>query len=242
MYRTAWVSLVALTGALGVWASIRTWSVGGAVFIFVFAMVTAACVRLLRTKEGDPPEWRRAARIGGGSAAVALPALGLVACFGVAGLTVVALLAVLSPRALSAAGRWLRLYRHHEAALTGQPRAPGPDAAIAGRAEGTASGSEAAAVAAPSLLEAPWMQRPPQAMDDATLCFAWRTSYVALQKPWSLALRLRIVQRRQEFLDEFERRNSGGFSAWLASGARAAGDPSRYIAHSERRPRHRHQQ
>lgn len=241
MYRTAWVSLVALTGAVGVWASIHTWSVGGTVFIFMFAMVTAGCVRLLRTKEGDPPEWRPAARIGAGSASVALPALGLVACFGVAGLTVVALLAVSSPSVLSAAGRRLRLYRHHEEALTRQPRGPGHDAPIAARAESTASGSEAATVAAPALLEAPWMQRPPQAMDDATLCFAWRTSYVALQKPWSLPLRLRIVQRRQEFLDEFERRNSGGLSAWLASGARAAGDPSRYIGHSER-PRHRRPQ
>ena len=76
----------------------------------------------------------------------------------------------------------------------------------------------------------PWIEQPLDAMNDATLCLAWRTSYVALQRPVPLAIRVRVVDRRQEFLDEFERRNARGFEAWLASGARAAGDPTKYIA------------
>lgn len=73
------------------------------------------------------------------------------------------------------------------------------------------------------------MERPTTSMDDATLCFAWRVSFVALQQPLSLFSRLQIVGRRQELLDELERRNPRGFRAWLASGARAAADPSKYI-------------
>lgn len=40
---------------------------------------------------------------------------------------------------------------------------------------------------------------------------------------------LRVVQQRQLYLDELERRNPAGLAAWLASGARAAGDPTRFI-------------
>jgi len=37
------------------------------------------------------------------------------------------------------------------------------------------------------------------------------------------------VEQRQLYLDEFERRNPTGLAEWLASGARAAGDPTRFI-------------
>jgi hypothetical protein len=40
------------------------------------------------------------------------------------------------------------------------------------------------------------------------------------------------VAVRQRFLDEFERRNSSGLAAWLASGARAAGNPLPYLTES----------
>jgi hypothetical protein len=38
-----------------------------------------------------------------------------------------------------------------------------------------------------------------------------------------------VVAERQEYLDEFERRNPKGFVAWLASGARAPGNPLPYL-------------
>jgi hypothetical protein len=68
-------------------------------------------------------------------------------------------------------------------------------------------------------------------MDDAMLCLAWRVSFAALQRPvLPPSSRLRIVDRRRELLDELERRNPRGFQAWLASGARAAADPTKYIS------------
>jgi hypothetical protein len=39
------------------------------------------------------------------------------------------------------------------------------------------------------------------------------------------------------YLDELERRNPDGLMAWLASGARAAADPSRYVLENPTRRR-----
>lgn len=73
------------------------------------------------------------------------------------------------------------------------------------------------------------MTLPLDLMDDATLCFAWRTSYVALQRSLPPSSTLLVVQRRQDILDDLERRNPGGLAAWLAAGPRAAGDPTKYV-------------
>jgi hypothetical protein len=62
------------------------------------------------------------------------------------------------------------------------------------------------------------------------LCVAWRRSYVQLQRTSDASTRNKIVDVRRCLLDEFERRNRQGFARWLESGARAAGDPSRYLA------------
>jgi hypothetical protein len=40
---------------------------------------------------------------------------------------------------------------------------------------------------------------------------------------------LQIVDERRAYLDEIERRTAHGMAAWLASGPRAAGDPSRFV-------------
>jgi hypothetical protein len=69
-------------------------------------------------------------------------------------------------------------------------------------------------------------------MSDTDLCHAWRASFTALQEASSPSQRIRIVEARQEYLDEFERRNPEGLLAWLASGARAAANPTRYVVES----------
>jgi hypothetical protein len=61
------------------------------------------------------------------------------------------------------------------------------------------------------------------------LCIAWRRSYVQLQRTSDASTRNMIVDVRRGLLDEFERRDRQGFARWLASGARAAGDPRRYL-------------
>jgi hypothetical protein len=67
-------------------------------------------------------------------------------------------------------------------------------------------------------------------LSTAELCLAWRRSYVELQTADGEAARHGVVQRREEYLDELEARNRDGFARWLASGARASGDPQRYLA------------
>jgi hypothetical protein len=66
-------------------------------------------------------------------------------------------------------------------------------------------------------------------LTDEQLCQAWRASYLALQQSLSTDHRIATVAERQKYLDEFERRNPSGFVAWLASGARAPGNPLPYL-------------
>lgn len=58
----------------------------------------------------------------------------------------------------------------------------------------------------------------------------WQDSYKILRDATTAAARLRIVEARQLYLDELERRDPVGLKAWLGENASAAGDPSRYLA------------
>jgi hypothetical protein len=60
---------------------------------------------------------------------------------------------------------------------------------------------------------------------------------VRLQSARSFGDRCYVVALRQVYLDEMDRRSPTAFQAWLASGARAAGGPDRYLA-VERRDGH----
>ncbi|WP_328618164.1 hypothetical protein OHS18_20695 [Amycolatopsis sp. NBC_00355] len=77
--------------------------------------------------------------------------------------------------------------------------------------------------------------RPPQAprpvaeLSTDDLCTAWRRSYFQLLVARDPATRRSMVQRRQDYLDELERRDRRGFVRWLHSGARAGGDPGPFL-------------
>ena len=66
-------------------------------------------------------------------------------------------------------------------------------------------------------------------LSNAELCLAWRRSYCSLQGATSVPLRAAVVASRQAYLDEMERRNPPGLSAWLAAGGRAPSGPERYF-------------
>lgn len=61
------------------------------------------------------------------------------------------------------------------------------------------------------------------------LCLAWRRSYLALGDLPAGPDRGELVTLRQSMLDELERRDPVGFRRWLEAGARAGGDPGRYL-------------
>jgi hypothetical protein len=66
-------------------------------------------------------------------------------------------------------------------------------------------------------------------LTDEQLCRSWRSSFFALQERASSTSMLEDVAERQRYLDEFDRRNPRGFAAWMASGARAPGNPLPYL-------------
>ncbi|WP_132333364.1 hypothetical protein [Kribbella orskensis] len=68
------------------------------------------------------------------------------------------------------------------------------------------------------------------ALTTAELCRLWQDSYEALRDATTATARLRIVQTRQLYLDELERREPVGLKTWLGDNASAAGDPSRFLA------------
>jgi len=66
-------------------------------------------------------------------------------------------------------------------------------------------------------------------MSTAELCQGWITSCHRLRQIPTPSAGLPLVQLRQLYLDELERRDPEGFNAWLASAASAAGDPTRFL-------------
>ena len=64
----------------------------------------------------------------------------------------------------------------------------------------------------------------------ADLVHAWRHSFLLLATAQADPIRLaQICEQRRAYLEELARRDPVGFRRWIDSGARAAGDPSRYL-------------
>ncbi len=61
------------------------------------------------------------------------------------------------------------------------------------------------------------------------LCRAWRVSYLVLENTHDPVRLAEVAALRRAYLDELDRRDPDGFRRWLEDGARAAGDPARYI-------------
>jgi hypothetical protein len=58
----------------------------------------------------------------------------------------------------------------------------------------------------------------------------WLRTSAALTQVCGPVARQALVDRRQEALDELERRDPAGFARWLAEGATVESDPSRYVS------------
>jgi hypothetical protein len=147
----------------------------------------------------------------GGTATIAF--VGLAALLGPWVFLLALLVAGGSPPAIP---RWRRWVGQH-AGRSGSPQQTDPfDQASPEIEPGTGLALESSAVF--------------RSLSAAEVCEVWRSSFSALQRASSLSQRMRIVAARQACLDEFERRCPHGLTAWLASGARAAGNPSKFIA------------
>jgi hypothetical protein len=214
VYRDVWTTLTAAMMAIGCLAALVVGTVASVLGMFVSLAVLGVMIGLVQQRD-DGPGARRKAVIAGVLASTALVAIGgLVGFLGPEVLWLVVAAALASPWVL---GRCARLGRK----LAAAPAPPTPLEA--------AEPTPAAADPASPALSGETGCEDPHLLDDRALCLAWRRSFIALEQCRSVAMRVRVVQLRELYLEELERRNPAGLSAWLESGARAAGDPSRYL-------------
>jgi hypothetical protein len=73
-------------------------------------------------------------------------------------------------------------------------------------------------------------------LEDEALCQAWRRSFRLLETTAGAEERASLAELRGRYLDELDRRHPDGVSRWLASGARAAGNPLPFLADSDGSP------
>jgi len=225
-YRAMWLFACWCLGLVGAGASFAlSFSAMVGVFLGAAFVTGVVALDLAISRERTKVRWRdivgfvvRSCLIGG---TTCLAVVGLTTLIGPWVLLVVAFIAALSPHALCFYGRCVR----HRSSTSGRTQQ-----------------SEPITPPGPPILEEKSSTGPPfaelRSLSDRDLCQAWRASFSALQEASSPSQRLGIVEARQGFLDEFERRNPEGLMAWLASGARAAANPSRFVVGSPN-PRHR---
>jgi len=214
----AWISF-----AIGLICDLVVWGVWGpvaaALGIFVLAFALAVMV--------DKSFWT-STRIGFEWGVVLVSSAGLLAAFGWFGALLVLTVVLTSPRGriLLRTSRLNALRRQAVADDTADNRDVAGSLDILGPAfGGTARGPLMRLV---SLAEMPDADGVPT-LDDDALCQAWRRSYVRLEASRGADSRLDVVRLRQLYLDELVRRHPAEVRLWLASGARAAGNPLPFL-------------
>ena len=221
IYRVSWLIFCGIVGLLGLIVAF-TWSLTVIIMVLVCAILTGWVVAVVALDPEDttrlPRDRRRIAiRSAVLTGAVTLAFIGMGTLLGAP--TAVLLLAVTaggSPYVTSRCVDWLREHGHLSEPVP-QPTPPNSG----DRSPQSPSPGKPDDLPAPSFVLS--------ALADDALCLAWRASFSALRRAESPAQRLSIIEERRAYLDEIERRNAGGLAAWLASGPRAAGDPSRFV-------------
>jgi hypothetical protein len=226
VYRVVWWLFCGLVGALGVVVA-STWSLTSIILLIVLAALTGGVVAMVILEKPDKADLSPRHRRRVVTTSAILSAGGTVAFIGLGTLlgapTAVLLAAIVVGTSPPVARYCLRRLgeRGHLAGATPLPGRPDP-----------AERSSGSGVASVPQEEPDQTPSPPVAadlLDDEALCLAWRTSFSALQRAGTPEQRLRIVDERRAYLDEIEHRAARGLAAWLASGPRAAGDPSRFV-------------
>ena len=214
--RGVWSWCLALTTMVGVISTIAVWGWPSLVISFVTTGVLAAAVAACDYDPTKPGALRRAVRITVVTALLVTAAVGLIAAFEIWALVIVVVLGAGSPPSRSfVRDRWRKNRGKHP----DPPRnLPFPT------------------TSQPVVLETAWADHLEdlESLDDQALCLAWRRSFLLLQAAASTRASMLVVQQRERFLDELDKRSPQGLAAWMASGARAAGDPFPYLTDRHR--------
>jgi hypothetical protein len=214
--RTVRMWCVDLTVTAGLVCAIANWGLAR-VLISVFVVATVTAVIASSTWEGHGrPAALSVVRVTLAIALIMPAAVGLIAALGFAGVLIVLALAVTTP-ALTSRVRSRRRVQGDSPAVRPQPARPRDPATSL--ADGPAAAPERAL----------------SSLADVELCLVWRQSFLLLETARTAAERQSVVEQRQLYLDELHRRSPEGFAAWLASGARASGNPFPYVDDARRR-------
>ncbi|NIK59254.1 hypothetical protein [Kribbella shirazensis] len=209
------VYLATTAGLVCAWAN---WGLGGVIVsVAIFATATAVVATSVWGGDGRSA-LRRIARFTLAGGLIGPAAAGLIAVFTFAGVLVVLILAATTP-ALTSLVLARRQHARADDPHVAQPESATPRDPVISLADG------------PVLIPEPELR----SLDDEALCLAWRRSFSVLAASRSAAERLSVVEQRQQYLDELQRRSPEGVAAWLASGARASGNPLPYVGDARRR-------
>jgi hypothetical protein len=224
LYRSVWLSFCLLCGVTGAVGALAL-SLASVTALFVMAALTGAVAAMVALSPDDPlrlpkGRWRRVGSwtVLAGAASVAVVGLGSL----VGGWTAALILAVAVGASPSLARRWME-WLHGPDHPQSLPRSAEPS--ISDDSDGID------AISSETFRPEEIAHQPldPGLLSDDALCLAWRASFSPLQRADTPAQRLRIVTARSAYLEELARRNPDGVAAWLASGARAAGNPARFV-------------
>jgi len=212
-YGRSWSGAAALVSVIGLWGAYR----GFALPVLVAMAVTVSVVAVMWALPFVPdhhPLTRPLVRAGVVGALLTWIVMGMAHLAGYVGVVAVVALAAASPVLRTWCGPlFAKLRRLH----------PSPPPEVVATTEVTDSGPVDTIVSTPGLMP------DPVTMSDLDLCRAWRRSFVLLERTTTARSRLLVVRMRASYLDELEQRGGDAFRAWLESGARAAGDPSRCL-------------
>ena len=200
LYPRAWRVTVCLLAVIGCLAASLVVPLTVDAVLFVMVAAVVGCIKFTADCADDTPASASLRSAVRLAFTVAAAVLAVCGYAAAAGASALTLLALVVATSPPVAARWYR---------------PNPRPTPVSRAEPT--------MVVPTVLD----EEGP--VDDLELCRAWRRSYLSLQSAASIDERLRIVARRQSYLDELERRAPQQLAEWLHTGARAAGDPTRFI-------------
>jgi hypothetical protein len=200
LYQTTWAWLVTVVGTLGALTAYALRPIDQFVAIAVTGLSLGACAGCLFDLRDETVTVRSMAIFGAAGAVGLLALLGLGAVFGGPAVAGGVALVAICPWVTAPLWRLLTRKLGLDKGRTGKPAAP---------------------VTAPDL--------PACNMDDATLLKAWRASSVALCWVDSNGDWLSLAKRRQDYLNEHERRDPRGFASWMATTPDMDDDPASYF-------------
>lgn len=199
-YQTVWAWLVTVVGTLGALTAYALRPIDQFVALAVTGLSLGACAGCLFDLRDETVTVKSMVVFGGAGAVGLLALLGLGAVLGAPAVAGGVLLLAVCPWITVPLWRLLARKLGLSKGRTGNPVAP---------------------VTAPDV--------PATDLDDAALLKAWRASSVALCWVDSNSDWLSLAKRRQDYLNELERRNPRGFTAWMATTPDMDDDPASFF-------------